>query len=311
MTTVYLSHEACLEHQIPAGHPERPDRLRAIENVLKHERFDKLQRQSAPMGTLEAIALVHPERHVDRLRHALPEEGLVALDGDTSVSPGTWDAAVLSVGAATKAIDLISSGDADNCFCGMRPPGHHATTDQMMGFCFFNNAAIAAKYARTHHEFERVAIFDFDVHHGNGTQEIFWSDPDVLYCSTHNWPFYPGTGALDETGADGLNNIVNAPLSVGSQGFHFRDAVENRVLPAIEAFSPDLLILSAGFDAHHLDPLGEMQLTADDFSWVTGKLLDQAGKSCDYRLVSLLEGGYDLEGLSESVSAHVDRLLHG
>ncbi len=233
---------------------------------------------------------------------------LLELDADTSVSPKSWEAALTAVGASTAAIDDVFSGRADNVFVASRPPGHHAETSTAMGFCLFNNAAIAARYAQRRFGAERVAIVDWDVHHGNGTQEIFWRDPSVLYCSTHQMPLYPGTGAKDETGA---GNIVNAPLSPRTGSEIFREAYLSRVLPAIDRFRPDLMIISAGFDAHHLDPLAEINLTEDDFDWATGQLMERAARFSGNRVVSLLEGGYDLQGLAFSVGAHVKRLMKG
>ena len=227
---------------------------------------------------------------------------------DTTVSPKSWQAALTAIGAANAAVDDVFAGTADNVFVASRPPGHHAEKTTAMGFCLFNNAAIAARYAQKKHGAERVAIVDWDVHHGNGTQDIFWDDPSVLYCSTHQMPLYPGTGALSETGA---GNIVNAPLAPRTGSDIFREAFTSRILPAIDDFSPDLIIISAGFDAHHRDPLAEINLDEDDFDWATGQLMESAARHADSRLVSLLEGGYDLQGLAFSVAAHVGRLMKG
>lgn len=299
-----------MAHATPPGHPERPDRLRAIEQVLEQEKFADLVRiRDVPAADRETICRVHPPGYVDSLISASPREGLVNLDSDTTMSPGTLEAAVHAAGAALLAVDEVVGGTADNAFCAVRPPGHHAEKATAMGFCFFNNAAIAARYAQKRHGLERIAIIDWDVHHGNGTQEIFWDDASVLYCSTHQLPLYPGTGTVNETGAKG--NIVNAPLSPGADGRVFREAMDNALLPRVEEFRPDLIIISAGFDAHYRDPLAELRLQEDDFSWATGKLMDIAGRWCDYRVVSLLEGGYDLQGLASSVSAHLRRLMKG
>jgi acetoin utilization deacetylase AcuC-like enzyme len=308
MTTRLYMHPVCLEHLTPAGHPERPDRLRAIERVLEDEQFARLDRTEAPEGRLETILAVHPEEFVRRIESAIPEEGLRHIDADTSVSPKSWQAALHAVGGANAAVDDVFSGAADNVFVAMRPPGHHAERDRAMGFCLFNNAAIAARHAQKTHGAERVAIVDFDVHHGNGTQDIFWQDRSVLYCSTHQMPLYPGTGAKGETGA---GNIVNAPLLPDSGSDSFREAFSSRVLPAVDAFGPDLIIVSAGFDAHYRDPLAELNLVEGDFDWATGKLMERASRSAGNRLVSLLEGGYDLEGLAFSAAAHVKRLMEG
>jgi acetoin utilization deacetylase AcuC-like enzyme len=308
MTTRLYTHPIFLEHVTPPGHPERPDRLRAIARALDDEAFDRLDRVEAPRGDEGAILLAHPKDYVEHVRAAIPETGIARIDADTSASPKSWEAALTAIGAATAAVDDVFEGRADNVFVAARPPGHHAEHDRAMGCCLFNNAAIAARHAQKKHGVERVAIVDFDVHHGNGTQDIFWSDPTVLYASTHQMPLYPGTGAMGETGA---GNIVNAPLSPGSGSDSFREAFSDRVLAAVEAFGPELVIVSAGFDAHHRDPLAEINLTEDDFDWATGKLLEQAGRSASNRLVSLLEGGYDLQGLAFSTASHVKRLMEG
>ncbi len=308
MVTRLYTHPVYLEHLVPAGHPERPDRLRAIEQALAADDFDALDRQTSPMGDEAAVLLAHPQDYVEKVRQTIPDDGLARIDGDTVASPKSWDAAMTAVGAATAAVDDVFAGRADNAFVASRPPGHHAEKATAMGFCLFNNAAIAARHAQSKHGAERVAIVDWDVHHGNGTQDIFWDDPSVLYCSTHQMPLYPGTGAKGETGA---GNIVNAPLSPGDDGNQFRDAFETRVLPQIASFRPDLIIISAGFDAHYRDPLAEINLVEDDFDWATGMLMDKAARFCGNRVVSLLEGGYDLKGLSGSVAAHVRRLMRG
>ncbi len=308
MVTRLYSHPIFLDHLTPAGHPERPDRLRAIAKVLEDPRFDALERREPDAAGREALLLAHPEAFVDKVAAAIPVEGIVRVDADTSVSPKSWRAAVTAVGAATAAVDDVFEGKADNVFVAARPPGHHAEKATAMGFCLFNNAAIAARHAQKKHGAERVAIVDWDVHHGNGTQDIFWDDASVLYCSTHQMPLYPGTGAKDETGA---GNIVNAPLSPGTGSDTFRDAFRSRVLPAIDRFRPDLIIVSAGFDAHRRDPLAEINLDEADFDWATAELMDAADRHSGGRLVSLLEGGYDLRGLASSVAAHVSRLMKG
>ena len=307
MTTLYLCHPAALEHRTPSGHPERPDRIRAIERALEKERFSALIREQPPIAEDDVLTLAHPEAYVRALREAAPREGLVSIDADTVMSPGTMEAALRGAGAAVQAVDEVMTGKVDNAFSAMRPPGHHTERARPMGFCFFNNAAVAARRAQTAHGAERVAILDWDVHHGNGTQDIFWGDATVLYCSTHQMPLYPGTGAVSERGEH--DTIVNAPLSPGADGDDFREALEVRVLPRIEAFRPDVIVISAGFDAHWRDPLANINLKEADFAWATGKLLDIAGRHCGGRLVSLLEGGYDLEGLAGSVTAHVDALM--
>jgi acetoin utilization deacetylase AcuC-like enzyme len=308
MTTRLYSHPIYLEHLTPPGHPERPDRLRAIARVLEDEAFSKLDRVESPDGDEATILYAHPEEFVEKIRRAIPEEGIARVDADTSVSPNSWEAALKAIGAANAAVDDVFAGRADNVFVASRPPGHHAEKTTAMGFCLFNNAAIAARYAQRQHGADKVAIVDWDVHHGNGTQDIFWDDPSVLYCSTHQMPLYPGTGAKGETGA---GNIVNAPLSPQTGSDTFRDAFLSRVLPALDNFRPDLMIISAGFDAHHRDPLAEINLTEADFDWATGQLMDRAARFSNHRVVSLLEGGYDLQGLAFSVGAHVKRLMKG
>ncbi len=278
-----------------------------IERILEHERFHSLIRDQAPRGTREQVLRAHPASYYQALEETSPRDGFARLDSDTSMSPGTFEAAMRAIGGACQAVDEVMVRQVDNAFVAMRPPGHHAERATPMGFCFFNNAAVAARHAMAVHGAQRVAIMDFDVHHGNGTQDIFWSDPNVMYCSTHEMPLFPGTGAVSERGE--YDNIVNAPLSAGDDGSQFREAMEVAVLPRIEQFSPDLIIVSAGFDAHRRDPLGNLNLVETDFAWATGKLMDLADKKAGGRLVSLLEGGYDLEGLARSVAAHMMKLM--
>ncbi|MBI1621975.1 histone deacetylase family protein [Aquamicrobium zhengzhouense] len=308
MTTRLYTHPIYLEHLTPAGHPERPDRLRAIGKILEESDFDDLDRKEAPMAEEGSILLAHPEEYYDRIRLRIPHEGIVRIDSDTTVSPKSWQAALAGIGGALAAVDDVFSGTADNVFVASRPPGHHAEKTTAMGFCLFNNAAIAARHAQRVHGVERVAVVDWDVHHGNGTQDIFWDDPSVMYCSTHQMPLFPGTGAKAETGA---GNIVNAPLSAGADGETFKEAFRSRILPALDNFQPDLIIISAGFDAHHRDPLAELNLIEDDFDWATAELMGKADRWSNGRLVSLLEGGYDLHGLAFSTAAHVRRLMKG
>ena len=308
MTTRLYTHPIYLEHLTPAGHPERPDRVRAIERILDEEGFEDLDRKEAPDGDEETITYAHPGGFIEGIKARIPEEGIARLDSDTTVSPKSWQAALTAIGAANAAADDVFAGTADNVFVASRPPGHHAEKVTAMGFCLFNHAAIAARHAQRKHGAERVAIVDWDVHHGNGTQDIFWDDPSVLYCSTHQMPLFPGSGAKTETGA---GNIVNAPLTAGADGDVFRDAFLSRVLPALDEFRPDLVIISAGFDAHHRDPLAEINLVEDDFDWATAQLMEKAHRWSDGRLVSILEGGYDLHGLAFSVGAHVRRLMRG
>ncbi|MGX1790049.1 histone deacetylase family protein [Bosea sp. NPDC055332] len=309
MTTLLISHPSSLRHVTPPGHPERADRIRAVEQALEEERFALLQRVDAPEGTLAQVALCHPAAYAQAIVEAAPQEGMVQVDADTIMSPGTLSAALHGVGAAVHAVDEVMTRRATNAFSAMRPPGHHAESDKAMGFCFFNNAGIAARHAQRTHGAERVVIVDWDVHHGNGTQEIFWGDASVLYASTHEMPLYPGTGAPSERGEHGT--IVNAALRAGDGTDAFRDAFESAILPRLEAFRPDLVIISAGFDAHWRDPLANINLKEADFAWATQKLMEIADHHAGGRLVSILEGGYDLEGLSKSTAAHVNALMRG
>jgi acetoin utilization deacetylase AcuC-like enzyme len=307
VTTLLFSHPSSLAHDTGFGHPETSARITAITQALAADTFRHLRREEAPAAELAPILRVHPPGYVAALEASMPAHGVAYLDGDTSVSSGSWDAMLHAVGGAMAATDAVMKGEATNAFVAMRPPGHHASQTTPMGFCMFNNAAIAARHAQAVHGAERVAIVDFDVHHGNGTQAIFWADPSVLYCSTHQMPLFPGTGAADEVGTQGT--IVNAPLSAGADGFNFREAIESVVLPRLIDFAPDALIISAGFDAHWRDPLANINLTEADFAWVTGQLMEIAGRSCNGRVISLLEGGYDLEGLGRSAAAHVATLM--
>ena len=309
MSTLFITHPACLEHLTPAGHPEAPDRLRAIVRALEAEKFQSLARAEAPFASLETIALCHPMDYVEQIRDATPREGLVRIDADTSMSPGSFEAALRAVGGAVYAVDEVFAKKAANAFVAARPPGHHAEIARPMGFCLFGNAAIAARHAQDRHGIARAAIVDFDVHHGNGSQDIFWADKTVMYCSTHQMPLFPGTGAVGESGEH--NTIVNAPLRPGDGGEAFRAAFESRVLPRLAEFRPELIIISAGFDAHMRDPLANLNLVEDDFAWATRKIMDIADRCAGGRVVSLLEGGYDLQGLANSVAAHVTALMHG
>ncbi|WP_029075766.1 histone deacetylase family protein [Kaistia adipata] len=306
MATLLIHHPVFAEHLVPFGHPERPERIQAVEAALADERFAPLLREKARMADVAMIRLCHTEAHLDAMRHYSPSESMVRIDADTIMSSKTLEAALVAVGGACQAVDAVMDDDAKNAFCAMRPPGHHAEPERAMGFCYFNQAAIAARHAQRAHGIERVAIVDWDVHHGNGTQAIFWDDPSVLYASTHQMPLYPGTGAASETGA---GNIVNAPLAPGAGSAEFRAALEGHILPALDAFRPELVIISAGFDAHHQDPLGELRLDEADFAEATDLLMACADRHARGRLVSILEGGYDLKALASSTAVHVERLM--
>ena len=308
MTTSLYTHAVCKDHVTPPGHPERPDRMKALEEVFADAKFDALERVEAPTCDETVYELAHPGDHVSAIREAIPETGIVAIDADTSASPKSWEAVNRVCGAAIDAVEAVFNGDSDNAFIAMRPPGHHAEKTTAMGFCLVNTIAVAARYAQQKFGAERVAIVDFDVHHGNGTQDIFYDDPSVLFASTHQMPLYPGSGALTETG---VGNVFNAPLRDGDDGSKFKEAFRERILPAVENFRPDFVLISAGFDAHHRDPLAGLNLVEDDFDWATGKLMEIAEGSCGSRVVSVLEGGYDLRGLADSASAHVQRLMTG
>ena len=306
MPTLLYTHDSGLEHDTGPGHPERPDRLRAITAALEAKAFQPLLREQAPMGSEADILRIHPEVYMRAIEAAVPDSGTTYLDGDTVVSPGSWEAALHAVGGACAAADEVLEGRARNAFCALRPPGHHAERTQAKGFCLFANAAIAAARARDVHGLGRVAVVDFDVHHGNGTQHLLEADSGFFYASCHEYPLFPGTGAASETG---VGNTVNAPLPPMSGGAELRAACERIILPALHRFQPQFLIISAGFDGHARDPLASMQLTGADFSWVTRQLVAVAEAHCGGKLISVLEGGYDLQGLADGVTAHVDALM--
>lgn len=304
--TGLFTHAACLAHDTGDGHPECPERLQAILARLEGEDFAYLDRREAPRATPEQIARVHPGDYVERLLRAIPERGLSAIDGDTVISSGSGEAALRAAGAVCAAIDAVMQGELRNAFCAVRPPGHHAEPDQAMGFCLLNNVAIGAQHGRAHWGMQRVAVIDFDVHHGNGTQAAFAADPDLFYASTHQMPLYPGTGRAHEQGVAG--NVVNMPLPpyAGSGEFHI--AFE-RILAKLEDFAPELVIISAGFDAHASDPLAQLQFSDQDYYWATERLVALADRTAKGRLVSALEGGYDLRALASATAAHVKALM--
>jgi len=313
MATLLITHESFKNHDTGPGHPECADRMRAIDKVLSHDSFGALKREMAPLldDVMEAIERVHPKSYTEVIENARPSEamGYVYLDPDTVMSPGSFEAALRAVGAGLRAVELVMDERSSiaNAFCQVRPPGHHAEANRAMGFCIFSNVAIAAQHARAKFGVERVAVVDFDVHHGNGTQSVFWSKKNLFYGSTHEMPLFPGTGAITETGE---GNIFNAPLRAGDGGEAFKDAYRGRIFPALRNFSPDLILISAGFDAHQADPLANLRLVEADFLWVSEELLEIAHKQCGGRVVSMLEGGYDLSALAKSVGVHVRALIN-
>ena len=307
MAPVFLTHPICLEHDPGPGHPESRARLEAVLTALEAEPFSGLVRRHAPRAALAQFALVHDQAYVDDIFAAIPTMGYARLDPDTIVSPSSGEAALRAAGAVCAAVDAVVAGGASNAFCAGRPPGHHAEPARAMGFCLFNNVAIGAVHARQAHGLGRVAVVDFDVHHGNGTQAMFEDDANLFYGSTHQWPNYPGTGDPSERGVAG--NIVNATLRPGEGSAEFRAAMTEVVLPKLRAFRPDLLMISAGFDAHRDDPLAQLNLVTDDFAWVTDRLMEVAAESCAGRVVSVLEGGYNLDALAAGVAAHVRALM--
>jgi acetoin utilization deacetylase AcuC-like enzyme len=307
MTTAFLTHTDCLNHVTPPGHPERVDRLLALYASLDAVDDENLIRVTPDVGLDPHILRAHPQGHIDAISAAAPNDGYRSLDADTHMSPGSLRAAYLGVGAMVRAVDMVVAGEATNAFAAMRPPGHHAERSTPMGFCLFGNIAIAAKHALDHHGLERVAVVDFDVHHGNGTQDLLWDEPRSLFISSHQMPLYPGSGAPSERGAH--NNVLNVALDPGSGGTELKKAYDRVILPALEAFEPQLLLISAGFDAHTADPLANLNWTVDDFVWATEKLCDIADKHCGGRIVSTLEGGYDLEALAASSVAHLKTLI--
>ena len=309
MTTALYTHPACLGHETPPGHPESADRLRAILEELQG--IIGLSREEAPSASRSDLARAHDPALIERVLVTLAEEAarehFVRVDADTAMSAGSPEAALRAAGAVIAAADAVMAGKVTNAFCAVRPPGHHAERKRAMGFCLFNNVAIGSLHLRDTYGLNRIAVIDFDVHHGNGTQDIFWNDPDLFYASTHQWPLYPGTGEPSEKGV--ANNILNAPLPPGAGSEAFRAAFSKIVLPALDSFAPEFVFISAGFDAHRADPLAELRLTEDDFAWATREICALAAKHCGGRVVSTLEGGYDLDALARSARAHVRALM--
>jgi len=304
MKTALITHAACLEHVTPEGHPERVARLEHILHAL--EGLD-LSRETAPLASDEDLMRAHPASHIADLRAHAPAKGFHQIDADTWMSPGSVQAALRAAGAAIKAVDLVLSGAAPNAFAAVRPPGHHAERHTAMGFCLFGNATLAAKHALDVHGLDRVAIVDFDVHHGNGTQDLLWDDARALVITSQQMPLWPGSGNPSETGAHG--NILNLPLAPGTDGAHMRGVYETKVFPRLRSFRPELIIVSAGFDAHKDDPLAGLNWETEDFAWLTSELCKLAAELCEGRLVSTLEGGYDLHALADSTRAHVEELI--
>ena len=308
MKTLIYSHAACLEHRPGPHHPESPERQTAVLKALKAPEFDEALWRNAPMGTREQVLMIHTPAYVDRVEKASPSNGYRPLDGgDTIMSPGSLEAVMRCVGAACAGVDAVVNKEVDNVFCATRPCGHHAEADRAMGFCIYNQAAIAAVYARDVRKLKRIAVIDFDVHHGNGTQNSFYSHPELFYGSCHQSPFYPGTGAKYETGTD--HNVVNVPLSRGCDSATLRSRLSAEMFPVLRKFAPELVIISAGFDAHYKDPLGGLSFTDDDYYWMTKELMKIADETAEGRVVSILEGGYSLDGLATGTAAHVRALM--
>ena len=306
MATLLVSQRNFDSHVTPSGHPERAERLRAIDAMLDGPAFSPLVRRDAPSGDLTLAELVHAPGYLQALAQVRPAEGLAQIDEDTFISAGSLDAAATALGAGLAAVEAVALGEVENAFCAVRPPGHHAERERPMGFCLVNNIAIVARDTQRRFGAERVAIVDFDVHHGNGTQDIFQDDPSVLYISSHEMPLFPGTGAASETG---VGNILNVPLPARSGGDVMREAYETAVLPKLRDYRPDFIFISAGFDADYRDPLAHLTWRPDDFAWITRKLREVANECCGGRIVSMLEGGYDRDGLAEGVAAHIQALM--
>jgi acetoin utilization deacetylase AcuC-like enzyme len=307
MTTLLFTHSACLDHDPSRMHPEAPARLTAVMKAFDAVEFEALERREAPRADIEQVARAHSQEFVEAVLGAIEADGNVSFDADTLASPGSGEAALRAVGAVCAAVDAVMAGEAQNAFCAVRPPGHHAEPDRAMGFCLFNNVAAGAAQAQAVHKLERIAVVDFDVHHGNGTQTKFWNNADLFYASTHQSPLYPGTGERSERGIYG--NIVNVPLAPNSGSVDFREAMTGEILPALHSFGPDFILISAGFDAHLDDPLAGLRFTDDDFEWATAEIGNVARDVCQSRIVSTLEGGYDLSALERCAAAHVRALM--
>ena len=304
MTTAFITHSDCLKHETPPGHPEQVARLKYILEATKD--LDLL-RIEAPLATQKNILSVHPQSHIDLINASSPEDGTRPLDGDTHMSPGTISAAYRAAGGAVCAVDTVLSGKAKNAFVAVRPPGHHAEKQVPMGFCLFGNIAIAAKHALDFHKLSKVVVVDFDVHHGNGTQDLLWNEPRALTITSHQMPLWPGTGRPEERGK--YDNVLNLPLPPNSDGSYMRSMYREKVFPKIRSFSPDLILLSAGFDAHIDDPLAELKWEVDDFAWITREVCNLATDCCSSRVVSILEGGYNLDALAACTKAHIENLI--
>ena len=307
MSTLILSHNDCFNHIEPVGHPEQVKRIKKVLDVLKTSKFNDLTWRDAPLATREQIELCHSTDYVKSIEEIIIDGSIAQIDADTYFGQGSLAAAKRAVGANILAVDSVMSGEFNNAFAAIRPPGHHAETSKAMGFCIFGNVAIAAKYALKNYGLERVAVVDFDVHHGNGTQDLLWHEPKTLFCSMHQSPLWPGSGKVDETGA--FDNVLNIPIASNTAGDGVRSSFNEIIIPKLEKFKPELLIISAGFDAHISDPLANLELVEEDYEWITHKLCDIVDKHCNGRLVSSLEGGYNLEALAASVAVHVKVLM--